>query len=173
MIDLIDLHIQHKYYIEAQKLIQLNAVQLSYPPSVIYEKKDDEDVFIYHSVDDYMIVYKNDVNSEPLCQLKSPNYTHRVLLLEDVYLTCIQKSFDTDLIVCRDENSEKIKGKQPLLKLMDVLTDEEDIQKEKNLSALFFELVLGEDGLSKADKFDVVNGYRIISNVFKNRGICK
>jgi len=173
MTELLELHMKHWYYIRAQKLLHLNAVTIIYPSSIIYNKKSVEEIYIYHSVNDCLIVYKDEVDSEPLCQLKSPNYTHRILLLEDVYLKCVLTGLDTDLVVCMDEAGEKLEGKQPLLKLMNVPKTDEEKQKEKNLSALFFELVLGQDGLDKADKFNVVDGYRIISNVLENRGICK
>ncbi len=173
MTELLDLHIDHQYYIRAQKLSELNAVTMVYPPSIIYNEKAVEETYTYHSVRDCLIVYEDDINSEPLCQLKSPNYTHRLLLLEDVYLKCVLTGLNTDLVVCLDELGKKIEGKQPLLKLMIAPHTDEEKQKEKNLSALFFELVLGQDGLDKADKFNVVDGYRIISNVLDNRGICK
>lgn len=173
MTELLDLHVKHFYYIRAQKLLQLNAVTMIYPSSVIYNEKAVEETYIYHSVNDCLIVYEDEIDSEPLCQLKAPNYIHRILLLEDVYLKCVLTRLDTDLVVCVDEAGDKLEGKQPLLKLMSAPETEDERQKEKNLSALFFELVLGEDGLDKADKFNVVDGYRIISNVLENRGICK
>lgn len=173
MTALLKLHMDHSYYIKAQKLLQLNAVTMIYPSSVIFNEKSKEEIYIYHSVNDCLIVYEDDVNGEPLCQLKSPNYIHRILLLEDVYLKCLINGLNTELIACVDEIGNKVEGKQPLLKLMNAPELEEDKQKEKNLSALFFELVLGQDGLCKADEFNVVDGYRIISNVLENRGICK
>ena len=173
MTELLDLHVEHFYYIKAQKLIELNAVTMIYPSSVIYNEKSLEEIYIYHSVNDCLIIYQDEIDNEPLCQLKSPNYTHRILLLEDVYLKCIQHGLDAELVVCVDESGDKLECKQPLLKLMSAPDTDEDKQKEKNLSALFFELVLGEDGLDKADKFNVVDGYHIISNVLENRGICK
>ena len=173
MTELLDLHISNLYYIKAQKLAELNAVQLTYPASVIYNDKVEEDIYIYHSVTDYMIVYKDSVNNEPLCQLKAPNYIHRILLLEDVFLKCLLKNLDTELMVCIDEKDERVKGEQPLLKLMSEPLTEEEKEKEKNLSALFYELVLEQDGLEKAEKFNIVDGYRIVSNILNNRGICK
>ncbi len=173
MTALIDLHIKYNYYIRAQKSLELNAVTMTYPSSIIYSEKTEEEIYIYHSVKDCLIVYKDDINNEPLCQLKSPKYTHRILLLEDVYLKCVLTGLDTELVICLDKTGEQLKGKQPLLKLMSAPNSEEDIQKEKNLSALFFELVLGQDSLKKADEFNVVDGYHIISNVLDNRGICK
>ena len=84
MTELLDLHIEHFYYIKAQKLIELNAVTMVYPSSVIYNEKSSEEIYIYHSVNDCLIIYQDEIDNEPLCQLKSPNYIHRILLLEDV-----------------------------------------------------------------------------------------
>ena len=169
----IKLHVKHKYYIRAQQLSELNAVQVTYPSSILFDEKSDIQNYIYHSIDDYIIVYKEDINDEPLCQLKSPNYCHRILMLEDVFLYTLSKNFNTDLIVCFNKNNKEVKGKQPLVKLMRQDLSEEDQKKEKNLSALFYELVLGQDNLDKAEKFNVVEGYRVVTNVLENEGICK
>jgi hypothetical protein len=171
MEELIELHYKNDYYIRVQRVIGIDGASVTYPKNMF--RNTDENTYIYKSIDDYLIVYKGSLNNKPLCQLKAPNYTHRVLLLEDIFLKSVDNELDADLIFCFDDEGTLIEGDKPLIRVIPNLCLDEEREKEKLLLTLFYELVLQQDGTEKAIKLEIVDGYRIISNILENGGICQ
>jgi len=160
-------HFNNEYCIKVKR-IDDKSCSVSFPSNLIYEQKLPKSVYLYRSTPEGLEVHENVVSVSPKV-IVCPQFLHRTLVIEDIFIKARRNDIKIDLIVCLDENGQELKNN--LYEMFVMGLSEEDQQMEGIIYDCFVGMINGVDMSSDAEEFGLVEEYDLLVRTFEIGGL--
>lgn len=165
MNDIIQFHIDHKYYVDVKTIPKMVGCMVSFPANQFAEQPEAHITYLIESKPLRIEVYDLEEGSEiNVRKVQVTRSCARILVLEDILLRTLKRKIAQCLIVV-DKSKQK--------NVFDALALEMDagaLTLEKELLLKFRELILGKVDTDILND-ELAEGYRLILDCFENGGL--
>lgn len=162
-----NLHEEYGYCVKAVKDKNGNACDIYIPEQCIYQSRQVPAHYLRYDITDthvYLFSSLKQNSSEVWC----PGYAQRLLVSFDLVFRLMDMKLPADLIICYDEEHRRQDDEFKLRNLFETPTDTESEDILRDLSHAMLE---GMDGTEKARDHHVLDGYEILFNIARQKGI--
>lgn len=168
MDNLTELHETAVYFVRITSIDE-NIIEVIYPSNILIDPIIESQKVVYNTKEDMVTktVYDNTGKLVDSIDIKTPEYTRRLLVLSDIIMKCNQLIIN-DKLIFKYKNGDKLSQDDTIL---DLLSKPNDRYSEVVLLNILNSLMIGKDSYSVAEANGVLEGYNLLLTVLEMGGI--